>query len=174
MKKKSLDGLSFSQLYTPCSAPLSFYACISVCGFFLTSFSESSTYCSVGSSSIPDQLLLPLWLRPECQHGWVLQVLPPQLHRLIPAHPMLLLLPRQEDMPSRPSALPARPWDALINSHWFDGAVSAQKEVIHSSTKRFKTATIFISPERFFNKHSPQMLMSMNVPRFWRSLVLLR
>lgn len=66
-----------------------------------------------------------------------------------------------QELPTRLSAVPAY---LLINSQYFDAAVRAQKEVIYIAIARFTAAVTFISPERFLNKHSPQMLMGMNVP----------
>lgn len=45
-----------------------------------------------------------------------------------------------QELPARPSAVSARP---LINSHYFDAAVRAQKEVIHSSFAMFTAVIVF-------------------------------
>lgn len=73
--------------------------CVSVGGTFLSRLGDSSIYFSMGTSSIPDwswRLLVTPRLGSSFQHSWVLQVLPSQLHLLIPAHLMLLLFTRQE------------------------------------------------------------------------------
>lgn len=46
-----------------------------------------------------------------------------------------------QELPARPSAVSAHP---LINSHYFDAAVRAQKEVIHSSIAMFTAVIVYL------------------------------
>lgn len=115
------------------SPTLSLYACISIGGSLLSSF---RIYFSLGTSSIPDWILVTPRLGSHFQHAG-------------PHIPASSAPPSSSDaaalqeagghvcqeLPARPSAVPACPWDARINSHYFDATVSAQKEVIHSSVQ---------------------------------------
>lgn len=129
--------------------------CVSVGGTFLSRLSDSRTYCSMNTSSIPDwswRLLVTSCLGSNFQHSWLMQVFLLQLHLLISAHLMLLLFISQVSK----TACKAFYCVCFIHSHNFD-AVRSQKAVIHSPVTRFTAAIICISPERFLNKHRLQM-----------------